>query len=238
MASTRMTGAGEEVLLFSAGLDSFPAWHFLGKPPALYFDSGHYGRQQEIDTVQALAAANDMDLAISDELDLSAWATPQGDLIPFRNVLFALLAGLRADVIWCVGVKGDRTADKSPEAFARMSELLTEFAGRPVRVDSPFWDKTKTEIVAWYLTAGLPVDALLQTFSCATPGDRFEHCGQCPSCLRRWIALVNNGITWQFAHDPWMWDRVASYYVPAMAEGRYPPHRVEEFERAMATVTA
>src|SRR5687767_4386411 len=68
-----------EVLLFSAGLDSFPAWHFLGKPPALYFDSGHYGRQQEIDTVRALAAAHGMDLEISAELDLSARATKQGD---------------------------------------------------------------------------------------------------------------------------------------------------------------
>jgi 7-cyano-7-deazaguanine synthase len=230
------TTAARELLLFSAGLDSFPAWHFLGKPRALYFDSGHYGRQQEIDTVRTLAAAHGMDLEISAELDLSARATVQGDLIPFRNVLFAMLAAFRADVIWCIGVKGDHTADKSPEAFARMSEVLTEFAGRPIRVDSPFWDKTKTEIVAWYLAAGLPVEGLLQTFSCATPGDAFVHCGRCPSCLRRWIALVNNGITGTFAHDPWTWERVAAYYVPAMAEGRYPPHRVEEFHLAMSTV--
>lgn len=226
-----------ETLLFSAGLDSFPAWYFLGKPPALYFDSGHYGRQQEINTVRALATAHDMDLEISAELDLSARATPQGDLIPFRNVLFAMLAAFRADIIWCIGVKGDHTADKSPQAFARMSDMLTKFANRPIRVDSPFWDKTKTEIVAWYLAAGLPVDALLHTFSCATPGDSLVHCGQCPSCLRRWIALVNNGITGTFAHDPWTWERVGSYYLPAMAEGRYPPHRVEEFQRAMSTVT-
>jgi len=45
-----------------------------------------------------------------------------------------MLAALRADVIWCVGVKGDHTADKSPEAFARMSAMLAAFAGRPVRV--------------------------------------------------------------------------------------------------------
>ncbi|WP_229399924.1 7-cyano-7-deazaguanine synthase [Micromonospora okii] len=227
-----------EILLFSAGLDSFPAWHYLGKPPTLYFDSGHYGRQQEIDTVRALAAAHGMDLEISNELDLSRRATPQGDLIRFRNVLFAMLAALRADVIWCVGVKGDHTADKSPEAFARMSEMLTAFAGRPIRVDSPFWDMTKSEIVAWYLQAGLPVDELLQTFSCATPGTAFTHCGRCPSCLRRWIALTNNDITGHFASPPWAWDRIGTYYLPAMASGGYPLHRVEEFRRAMATVGA
>ncbi|SCL13111.1 7-cyano-7-deazaguanine synthase (queuosine biosynthesis) [Micromonospora nigra] len=227
-----------EILLFSAGLDSFPAWHYLGKPRTLYFDSGHYGRQQEIDTVQALAAAHGMDLEISNELDLSRWATPQGDLIPFRNVLFAMLAAFRAEVIWCVGVKGDHTADKSPEAFARMSEMLSTFVDRPIRVDSPFWNMTKSDIVAWYLKSGLPVNHLLQTFSCATPGSAFTHCGRCPSCLRRWIALTNNDITGHFAAPPWTWDRIRTYYVPAMASGGYPPHRVEEFHRAMATVGA
>lgn len=230
--------AGKEILLFGGGLDSFPAWHFLGKPAALYVDSGHYGRRQEIAAVRALAASQQMNLEISNELDLTARATRQGDLIPFRNVLFAILAAYRADVIWCIGVKGDHTADKSPQAFARMSEFLTAFAERPIRIDSPFWDKTKTDVVAWYLGTGLPVDALLQTFSCATPGTAFEHCGRCPSCLRRWIALINNGITGTFAEDPWTWDRVDAYYVPAMAAGRYPPERVEEFRRAMAAAPA
>jgi len=225
-----------EILLFSAGLDSFPAWHRLGKPPALYFDIRHHFREQELATVRALATRHEMDLTISDELDLSAWDTPQGDLIPFRNVLFAMLAALRADVIWCAGVKGDHAADKSPEAFARMSATLTEFAGRPVRVDSPFWQLTKTEVVAWYIQGGLPVEDLLRTFSCLTPGGRLEHCGRCPSCLRRWIALVNNGIDGDFAADPWQWERVSTYYVPAMRDGAYPPHRAEEFRQAMAAV--
>ena len=145
-----------QILLFSAGLDSFPAWHYLGRPPALYFDIRHHFREQELAAVSDLAGRCQMDLTISTELDLSAWDTPQGDLIPFRNVLLAMLAALRADVIWCAGVKGDHTDDKSPEAFAAMSEMLTRFAGRPVRVDSPFWEMTKTNIVAWYLREGLP----------------------------------------------------------------------------------
>ena len=133
-----------EILLFSAGLDSFPAWHYLGRPPALYFDIRHHFREQELAAVKDLAGRCQMDLTISRELDLSAWDTPQGDLIPFRNVLLAMLAALRADVIWCAGVKGDHTADKSPEAFARMSEMLTGFAGRPVRGDSPLPSPERT----------------------------------------------------------------------------------------------
>ena len=223
------------ILLFSAGLDSFPAWHYLGRPPALYFDIRHHFREQELAAVSDLAGRCQMDLTISTELDLSAWDTPQGDLIPFRNVLLAMLAALRADVIWCAGVKGDHTDDKSPEAFAAMSEMLTRFAGRPVRVDSPFWEMTKTDIVAWYLREGLPAQDLLATFSCLTPGSRTEHCGRCPSCLRRWIALANNGLTGHFAADPWRWERVSSYYVQAMRDGTYPPHRAEEFFQALAT---
>jgi hypothetical protein len=70
-----------------------------------------------------------MDLTISGELDLSAWDTPQGDLIPFRNVLLAMLAALRADVIWCAGVKGDHTAGKSQAARRRRPSRRT--AARP-----------------------------------------------------------------------------------------------------------
>ena len=225
-----------QILLFSAGLDSFPAWHYLGRPPALYFDIRHHFQEQELAAVNDLAGRCQMDLTISTELDLSAWDTPQGDLIPFRNVLLAMLAALRADVIWCAGVKGDHADDKSPEAFAAMSEMLTRFAARPVRVDSPFWEMTKTDVVAWYLREGLPAQDLLATFSCLTPGSRTEHCGRCPSCLRRWIALANNGVTGHFAADPWRWERVTSYYVPAMRDGTYPQHRAEEFFAAMATV--
>src|SRR5699024_4053388 len=155
---------------------------------------------------------------------------------PLRNVYLAMLASRHADTIWCVGVKGDHTLDKSPGAFARMSTFLSEFAGRPIRVDSPFWEMTKTDIVAWYLKKGLPVENLLATFSCMRPHTHRVHCGRCPSCLRRWIALANNGLDAPFAAPPWEWGRVSSYYIPAMAKGTYPDHRAPEFFTAMATV--
>jgi 7-cyano-7-deazaguanine synthase len=235
-AGPATSAIGRQILLFSAGLDSFPAWHFLGKPPALYFDIGHHFQRQELATVRSLAERCGIDLAISQELDLSAWDTPEGDLIPSRNLLLAILASYRADTIWCVGVKGDHTADKNPAAFTRMSAVLSEFAGRPVRVDSPFWEMTKTEIVRWYVAAGLPLADLLETFSCLLPGAGFDHCGRCSSCLRRWIALVNNGITGHFTAPPWEWELVSTYYLAAMRDGTYPEHRAEEFAQAMRTV--
>lgn len=232
-----MSDEGKSILLYSAGLDSFPAWHYLGKPPAVYFDIRHHFREAELECVRELAERCGIDLTVSTALDLSAWDTRP--LIPFRNIYFAMLASnYEADTIWCVGVRGDHTLDKSPDAFARMSEVLSEFAGRPIKVDSPFWDMTKTDIVRWYVEAGLPVRDLLDTLSCFEPSGRRVHCGRCSSCLRRWVALANNRITGEFTANPWEWERVQSYYLRAMRDGTYPEHRAEEFFAALKTVGA
>lgn len=226
-----------EVLLFSAGLDSYPAWHYLGCPPCLYFDLGHRYAGQERAAIAALTGAAGIEVEISDELRLGAWEAEDA-IIPLRNVHLAMLAANRADLVWCIGVKGDHTLDKSREAFADMSEFIARFAERLVRVDSPFWDMTKTEIIAWYLAQGLPVEHLLATFSCSRGDGGAVHCGRCSSCLRRWTSLVNNGVEAEFEQQPWTWDRVREFYIPAMREGRYPDHRVHEFFTALATVGA
>lgn len=224
-----------ELLLFSAGLDSFPAWHYLGKPPALYFDIGHRYAVQERRAIAALAERCGIEVTVSSELNLASWEAEDA-IIPLRNVHFAMLAANRADTIWCVGVKGDHTLDKSPQAFDAIGQMVAQLSGRTVRVDSPFWQLTKTEIVRWYLQRGLPAEDLLLTFSCSRSDGRMEHCGACSSCLRRWISLANNGIDGPFEARPWEWERVHSYYLTAMRDGTYPIHRAEEFFAALATV--
>ncbi|MEC3978918.1 7-cyano-7-deazaguanine synthase [Amycolatopsis sp. H20-H5] len=226
-----------EVLLFSAGLDSYPAWHYLGCPPGLYFDLGHRYAAQERAAIAALAGATGIEVEVSDELRLGAWEAEDA-IIPLRNVHLAMLAANRAETVWCIGVKGDHTLDKSLGAFADMDQFIARFSGRPVHIDSPFWDMTKTEIVAWYLAQNLPVEHLLLTFSCSRTDGATVHCGQCSSCLRRWTSLVNNGIEAEFEKQPWTWDRVREFYVPAMRDGRYPDHRAHEFFAALATVGA
>lgn len=224
-----------EVLLFSAGLDSFPAWHLLGHPPCLYFDIRHRYRRQELAAISALAAQCGIEVEISRELDLSAWEADDA-IIPMRNIYFAMLAANRAQKIWCVGVRGDATADKSPQAFEDISSFVSRYTGTTVRLDSPFWQATKTEIVRWYLDEGLPPEDLLLTFSCSREDDADTHCGRCSSCLRRWISLTNNGIAASFDADPWTWERVSEFYITAMTDGTYPSHRAHEFFAALATV--
>ncbi|MGH3769413.1 MAG: 7-cyano-7-deazaguanine synthase [Pseudonocardiaceae bacterium] len=224
-----------EILLFSAGLDSFPAWYYLGQPPSVYFDLGHRYAAQERTAIAALAARCALEVSISEELRLGEWEAEDA-IIPLRNVHLAMLAANHADTVWCIGVKGDRTLDKSPQAFADMSAFITRLSGHVIRVDSPFWEMTKTQILAWYLGQGLPAEDLLLTFSCSRADGEMIHCGACSSCLRRWISLANNGVPAAFTSPPWEWQRVHEYYLPAMRQGRYPAHRAEEFFDALATV--
>jgi hypothetical protein len=143
----------------------------------------------DVTTLWRLAERCGIDLTVSTALDLSSWDTRP--LIPFRNIYFAMLASNNgADTIWCVGVKGDHTPDKSPAAFTRMSEVLSEFADRPIKIDSPFWEMTKTDVVRWYVEAGLPVRDLLDTFSCMEPGGRRVHCGRAVGPHRNRQAVV------------------------------------------------
>lgn len=206
-SATTCTASTREILLCGGGIDSFVAWHYLGKPPALYFDLGDRNRDQEYRALDTLARRHGIRLVVSRELDLGSWELQDG-VIPFRQLHLAVLACHRADTVWCVALKGNRGTDKSSPAFERLSKLVSEVAGRDIRIDSPFRDMTKTEVVRWYVDQSLPVDALTSTYSCMTPRGTWLHCGRCLGCVRRWVALANNGIEAKFTENPWQWEQV------------------------------
>jgi 7-cyano-7-deazaguanine synthase len=205
--ATTGTTSPREILLCGGGIDSFVAWHYLGKPQALYFDLGDRNRDQEYRALDTLARRRGIRLVVSRELDLGSWELPDG-VIPLLELHLAVLACHRADTVWCVAVKGNRGAGKSSPAFERLSKLISEIAGRDIRIDSPFRDMTKTEVVRWYVAQSLPVDDLTSTHSCMTPRGTPLHCGRCLGCVRRWVALANNGIEAKFAENPWQWEQV------------------------------
>ncbi|GAA1029151.1 MULTISPECIES: 7-cyano-7-deazaguanine synthase [Amycolatopsis] len=205
--TTTGTASPGEILLCGGGIDSFVAWHYLGRPQALYFDLGDRNRDQEYRALDTLARRHGIRLAVSRELDLGSWELQDG-VIPLRQLHLVALACHRADTVWCVAVKRNRGADKSSVTFERLSELISQAVGRQVRVDSPFRDMTKTEVVRWYVDQSLPVDDLICTHSCMKPKNTLLHCGRCVGCVRRWVALANNGIEAPFAEDPWRWEQV------------------------------
>ncbi|MCL5409996.1 MAG: 7-cyano-7-deazaguanine synthase [Patescibacteria group bacterium] len=223
----------KEILLFSGGLDSYIAWHYLNKPPVLFFDAKHSYVQKELETVTHFANKHpDMQLEIDRTLDLSQWE--KADFyIPYRNVLFTMVGSLYAPKVHLIGIKGDSVNDNNPEATKRMSEFYNHFDPEsPITVSSPFYEMTKTQIVEWYIKQGLSIEDLIRTRSCYDKSVEGQ-CGKCGSCFRRWVAFENNGITENYVFPPWEWQAVDKY-IEDMKKGRYDEARTTETLKALS----
>lgn len=112
--------------------------------------------------------------------------------IPDRNLALACIAEMYygADEIYMAGLKDDNCADKTEAEFEIMSATVSRYAGKQARIISPYWSKTKGDIIAEFRG---DKQKLTDTFSCYKPHDG-KPCGDCPACLRRVIALETNGI--------------------------------------------
>jgi hypothetical protein len=92
---------------------------------------------------------------------------------------------------------------------------------------------TKTEMVKWYLGAGLDPQILISTRSCYSPGD--NRCGACSACFRRWVAFTNNDISELHENDITKYSEIPKY-LEKMKHGKYDPVRAEETLRALRKV--
>ncbi len=202
------------ILLFSGGIDSYIAWHYLDKPKTVYFNLRTPYTQKEIKTITGLIPTT----IIDHSLDLNCRQIGEKAYIPFRNLYLAMLAAKYSDTIVIAGVKDDDVSDKNEQIFLKFSILLSELENRPIHVISPFWNMTKEEIIAWYLKK-YPAHKLLETVSCYSKEDTI-YCGRCPSCFRKWCALRANNIMFNFHNEPLM----KEYYQKAL-EGHYIPER-------------
>ncbi len=86
------------------------------------------------------------------------------------------------------------TRTMHPFYLARWNELLTNL-GLPGRIENPYWDKTKGEMVLACLNQELARELIPLSLSCSSPakgrwqGHGAEHCGYCLPCLIRRAAL-------------------------------------------------
>lgn len=112
--------------------------------------------------------------------------------IPNRNLTFASLVATiyNPDIIMMAGLLDDNCIDKNPEAFKKMSLIISEFSGKNITVTSPYFNKTKGEIISTFKEK----EKLKYTFSCYNPQKNGQPCGNCPACLRKAIALETNNI--------------------------------------------
>jgi 7-cyano-7-deazaguanine synthase in queuosine biosynthesis len=222
-----MSQKHKEILLFSGGMDSFIAWHYLKYPPVLFLDAKQSYISKEIKAVKYFSRKYEkMKLKIDNSLDLSLWEEVN-HYIPYRNIFFVMIASLYAPKIYLVGIKGDRVDDKSPKANKLMSKFLLNFnKNKSIEVASPFYGMSKSDLVKWYIDKNLPIGDLLKTRSCYSK-KTMNQCGRCSSCFRRWVALENNNIHEDYDSPPWKW-KGAKEYVEKMKAGLYDKERTEE----------
>lgn len=214
------------ILLFSGGIDSYVAWHFLNKPPTVYFDLRSRYSMVEMLTVSKLIP----NTIIDSSLDLLS-REQESAYVPFRNLLLACQAAHYGDTIIMAGNADDVVSDKTQSIFNEFSQLLSKLEGRPIEVSSPFWELSKRQLVAWYLAQhGNPMN-LINTVSCYSG---VVYCGKCKACFRKWMSLYLNGIDIEFYNMELMQE----YHRVALEGERYTSSRnkntIEAIERYYA----
>ena len=186
-----------KILLFSGGLDSYIAYHFLNKPKTIYFNLRNKYAFLEQDCINKLIPETIVDYSMSlsrqERLD---------SFIPYRNIILAMQTASYFDSIAMInfiylgGVKEDRAIDNTEEAFLEIGRFLNKYGDISIELASPFRHLMKWQIVEWYLRQGLPVENLYETVSCYSGISNY--CGKCKSCFRKWVAFKKNNLELPF----------------------------------------
>lgn len=180
------------------------------------FDYGQRHREAELKAAKNIAAYYDVPFEILDikpifaggkssltnenmEMSLGAYAD-QEDLnteVEFRNGVFiAILTSIAlqygADEIYYGAHQdsgGNIYPDCSPEFFKAMADAVYFGSGKKVRLNAPFINGTKADIVKKGLELGVPYE---MTYSCYMGTN--PPCGKCGTCIDRKKAFEANGL--------------------------------------------
>lgn len=191
------------VLLFSTGLDSICLYYMLNADINLFILTGTKDNENEFMNLKHTKELNH-NLVCLDMRFLKEFELPN-KIIPYRNHFFVTAAAQFGQDIYIGATLGDTTRDKD-ETFAKnLSDSLSYFANGPkekikypgdIKIHMPLKNKTKAEIVKMYLhdeKAYNPNILIHHSSSCYYPKKDNKECGECRSCLRKYVALrINN----------------------------------------------
>ena len=230
----KVVPTGKSVLLFSGGMDSL-IFNTLLKPDVLLYVPCRalYDHQEGkcLETLKFKYQDVREKLVSLENVFNFGFLERKDYIIPGRNAHLILMAANYGETIYLGSVQGDRSKDKDEKFYSLMTALLDHINSeqhwtheRKFRILDPYKNYTKTELVAMYLQRGGSVEALLDSYSCYSGNAR--PCGHCKPCVRKWVALVNNGILtkkcWAlyFHTNPMLAEWVAPL-LPAMERGEY-----------------
>jgi len=210
-----------EVILYSGGMDSYCLNKLYPDRNLLYIDTGTSDGDFEMDMLPSSVKIISFPLNCF-ELE--------NKIIPLRNCFFVMIASQWYSKIYLGATIGDTTKDKD-YIFKSLMESILNYFGldlhktahqfRPFRVEIPFKELTKTEILRSYLDSGfLPENIAIESRSCYNGQERTE-CGICRTCLRKFIAFKNNRIEkyLAFRHYPTRED-IKEFYLQSVEKNR------------------
>jgi len=125
-----------------------------------------------------------------------AFDTPDEDVyLTGRNIVLLSKAGIycaQHDIgrIALGPLAGNPFPDATPEFFSSMARTLTLGLAHELRIDTPFLEKDKSEVIRIGSGLGVPLEL---TLSCMNPKDGF-HCGECSKCRERRDAFNDAGV--------------------------------------------
>lgn len=194
-------GGNQPIMLLSGGFDSYMVWRLLNRPPGLYFITGARVNKRELASIEKIKKAfPDADLRTVERFELGRYEKPSG-YVPYRNLLFILYASLEApgrDLIF--GQIREWQTDKNRDFFNLAGKLVKDLGYMHIKVYAPYDDMTRSDALKEYLERGFdPKELTRFTYSCLHGDDQ---CGRCSSCIGRWIAMTNNGLSEKMQTTP------------------------------------
>lgn len=203
----------QTVKLVSGGIDSYiMSQEYNGLN--IYIDFGQKYAKHEI------AALKDLGVDF-ETIVINSNYKEKEIFIPDRNLAMVSIVAMiyEPDVIMLAGLLDDNCVDKTPEAFNQMSEIISKFANKEIKVISPYFNLTKGQLIEQYSDK----EKLKYTFSCYNPLSIHQPCGNCPACLRKAIALETNGVNCGYE----LTDKIVCEYFKKI--NQYNADRVERF---------
>ena len=166
---------------------------------------------------------------------------------PARNLLLILLAAAAGYREIVIAIQKDETdlVDRSPDFLKNAARIATEQVGETVVVWSPFLSVDKTSMVQSAVRGfrdaakNKRARLLLETsWSCYRPvrtahhlnyvdaisPEPFIHCGNCPACVRRFIAFNPADVKTHYAVHP-ATSIMGDLYWRRAKQGKYSPER-------------
>jgi 7-cyano-7-deazaguanine synthase len=134
----------------------------------------------------------------ADQIRKTEGEKPVSTYVPFRNGLFlssaASIALSRDCSVIYYGAHADDSAgaaypDCSPVFNNAMNEAIWEGSGHQLRIEAPFVNVSKADVVRMGLEIGVPYEL---TWSCYEGEE--EPCGKCATCIDRAAAFAANHV--------------------------------------------